>query len=297
VYPFERFTNRAKKVLTLAQEEAERAHHSYIGTEHLLLGLMREGEGLAGKALDNLGVEINEVRTTIESVLGRNEKIIIKQTIPTSRVKKVVELSFEEARKMGNPYVGTEHLLLGILVEGEGIAAHVLQDLGATLEKVRGEIQKLIKEIGVEPGYKPEGMHTPSVRRNIASGTSWEPVFGYSRAVRVGRVVYVSGTTATDETGRVVGEGDAHAQAVQALANIAKALEAAGASLKHVVRTRVYLTNIDDWEKVARAHKACLGENPPATTLVEVRRLIDPAMLVEIEAEAVIQDGRPTPPG
>src|SRR3979411_3352107 len=98
LYPFERFTERAKKVLTLAQEEAERSHHSYIGTEHLLLGLLREGEGLAAKVLNNLGVEINKVRSTIEAVLGRNERIINQQIIPMARVKKVIEISFEEAR-------------------------------------------------------------------------------------------------------------------------------------------------------------------------------------------------------
>ena len=145
MYPFERFTERAKKVLTLAQEEAERSHHSYIGTEHLLLGILREGEGLAAKVLNNLGVEINKVRATIESVLGRNERIIIQQIIPTSRVKKVIEIAFEQAREMGNNYVGTEHLLLGLLVEGEGIAAHILEDLGASLEMVRGEIDSLIQ--------------------------------------------------------------------------------------------------------------------------------------------------------
>ncbi len=154
LYPFERFTERAKKVLTLAQEEAERSHHSYIGTEHLLLGLLREGEGLAAKVLNNLGVEINKVRSTIESVLGRNERIIIQQIIPTSRVKKVIEISFEEARRMGNNYVGTEHLLLGLLIEGEGIAAHVLEDLGANLEKVRGEIDKLLHEFGHRRGVQ-----------------------------------------------------------------------------------------------------------------------------------------------
>jgi ATP-dependent Clp protease ATP-binding subunit ClpA len=150
LYPFERFTERAKKVLTLAQEEAERSHHSYIGTEHLLLGLLREGEGLAAKVLNNLGVEIGKVRQTIESVLGRNERIIIQQIIPTSRVKKVIEISFEEARRMGHNYVGTEHLLLGLLIEGEGIAAHVLEDLGATIEKVRAEIERLLVSTGAE---------------------------------------------------------------------------------------------------------------------------------------------------
>jgi ATP-dependent Clp protease ATP-binding subunit ClpA len=148
MYPFERFTARAKKVLTLAQEEAERSHHSYIGTEHLLLGLLRQEEGMAAKVLNNLGVELTTVRSTIESVLGRNEQFIIQQIIPTSRVKVVIETSFEEARRMGNTYVGTEHLLLGLLLEGEGIAAHVLQDLGANLEKVRGEIDRVLKEPG-----------------------------------------------------------------------------------------------------------------------------------------------------
>ena len=150
MYPFERFTERAKKVLTLAQEEAERSHHSYIGTEHLLLGLLREGEGLAAKVLNNLGVEIGKVRQTIESVLGRNERIIIQQIIPTSRVKKVIEISFEEARRMGHNYVGTEHLLLGLLIEGEGIAAHVLEDLGASLDKVRAEIERLLHDSTAE---------------------------------------------------------------------------------------------------------------------------------------------------
>src|SRR5256885_7991655 len=144
MYPFERFTERAKKVLTFAQEEAERSHHSYIGTEHLLLGLLRERDGLAGKVVDNLGVEIGKVRETIESVIERNERIIIQQIIPTSRVKKVIEISFEEARRMGHNYVGTEHLLLGLLVEGEGIAAHVLNDLGVSLEAARQLIDRLL---------------------------------------------------------------------------------------------------------------------------------------------------------
>jgi ATP-dependent Clp protease ATP-binding subunit ClpA len=149
VYPFERFTERAKYVLTLAQEEAERSHHSYIGTEHLLLGLLREGDGLAAKVLNNLGVEIGKVRQTIESVLGRNERIIIQQIIPTSRVKNVIEISFEESRRMGHNYVGTEHLLLGLLIEGEGIAAHVLEDLGVSVEGARREIERLL--VSTEP--------------------------------------------------------------------------------------------------------------------------------------------------
>src|ERR1700688_3486638 len=198
LYPFERFTERAKKVLTLAQEEAERSHHSYIGTEHLLLGLLREGEGLAAKVLNNLGVEIGKVRQTIESVLGRNERIIIQQIIPTSRVKKVIEISFEEARRMGNNYVGTEHLLLGLLIEGEGIAAHVLEDLGANLEKVRGEIDKLLHESGIDEESK-EAQKKPSKTplldqfcrdlTDLAIKNSLDPVIG--RAMEIERVVQI----------------------------------------------------------------------------------------------------------
>jgi ATP-dependent Clp protease ATP-binding subunit ClpA len=197
VYPFERFTEGAKQALTLAQEEAERSHHSYIGTEHLLLGLMRREEGLAAKALTSLGIGIGAVRSSIQSLLGENERIIIQQIIPTSRVKTVIEIAFREARSRGDGAVGTEHLLVGLLIEGEGIAAHVLEKLGATLEKVSGEIDRLHLEIGAESAAGEE-----EGGRQATKGTFGHSVTSVFRPSRPGERFGTGSPSSPDELGR-----------------------------------------------------------------------------------------------
>src|SRR5881296_3537660 len=143
---FDKFTDRARKVLTLAQDEAQRFNHNYIGTEHLLLGLVREGEGVAARVLENMNVELPKVRTAVEFIIGRGDRPVVGEVGLTPRAKRVIELAIDEARRLGHNYIGTEHLLLGLVREGEGIAAGVLESLGVNLDKVRHQVIHVLSQ-------------------------------------------------------------------------------------------------------------------------------------------------------
>src|SRR3974390_2311648 len=161
---FDKFTERARKVLSLAQEEAQRFQHNYIGTEHLLLGLVREGEGVAAKVLSNLGVELNKVRSAVEFIIGRGDRAVLGEIGLTPRAKKVIELAVDEARRLNHHYIGTEHLLLGLVREGEGIAAGVLESLGVNLEKVRTQTIQVLSQSQPGPHHDAKhGSKTPTI--------------------------------------------------------------------------------------------------------------------------------------
>ena len=158
---FDKFTDRARKVLTLAQEEAQRFNHNYIGTEHLLLGLVREGDGVAAKVLANMGVQLPKVRSAVEFIIGRGDSMIMGEIGLTPRAKKVIELSVDEARRLNHHYIGTEHLLLGLVREGEGIAAGVLESLGVNLEKVRAQVMQVVSQSSAQQSANKPQTKTP----------------------------------------------------------------------------------------------------------------------------------------
>src|SRR3954447_10609457 len=151
---FDKFTERARKVLQLAQEEAQRFNHNYIGTEHLLLGLVREGDGVAARVLGNMNVQLPKVRSAVEFIIGRGEATVIGEIGLTPRAKKVLELAVDEGRRLNHHYIGTEHLLLGLVREGEGIAAGVLESLGVNLEKVRTQVMQVVSQSSAQAQAK-----------------------------------------------------------------------------------------------------------------------------------------------
>jgi ATP-dependent Clp protease ATP-binding subunit ClpC len=180
VYPFERFSDDAKRSLTLAQAEAERSHHSYIGTEHLLVGVLQVAEGLGVRILAELGVDLEAVRRRL-AALRAGERTVVQQMIPTSRVKKVIELSFEEARRTGADEVTTGHIVVGLLLEGEGAAAQILKERGATVDDVR-DLLAMLTAADEAIGEAPGTIDTEAVRRVLAAAEGDAAEFG-SRVV------------------------------------------------------------------------------------------------------------------
>src|SRR5436309_7606702 len=192
---FERFTDRARRVVVLAQEEARMLDHNYIGTEHILLGLIREGEGVAAKALESLGISQEAVRQQVEEIIGRRQYTPSGHIPITPRAKKVLELSLREALQLGHNYIGTEHILLGLIREGEGVAAQVLVKLGADLDRVRLQVDQLLHGYqGKEPaatGAPTEALPSISLvldqfGRNLTAGAregKLDPVIGREKEI------------------------------------------------------------------------------------------------------------------
>ena len=190
---FDKFTERARRVLTLAQEEAQRFNHNYIGTEHLLLGLVREGDGVAAKVLGNLGVELGKVRSAVEFIIGRGDRAVLGEIGLTPRAKKVIELAVDEARRLNHHYIGTEHLLLGLVREGEGIAAGVLESLGVNLERVRAETTRILSQSGPATAGAGAGAAAGGSRSATRTPTIDELGFDLTAAARAGNLDPVIG--------------------------------------------------------------------------------------------------------
>ena len=196
---FDKFTDRARKVLTLAQDEAQRFNHNYIGTEHLLLGLVREGEGVAARVLENMNVELPKVRTAVEFIIGRGDRPVVGEVGLTPRAKRVIELAIDEARRLGHNYIGTEHLLLGLVREGEGIAAGVLESLGVNLDKVRHEVIRVLSQSSsAGPAQETKrASKTPTVDAlginltDAARADKLDPVIGREKEIE--RVIQILG--------------------------------------------------------------------------------------------------------
>jgi ATP-dependent Clp protease ATP-binding subunit ClpC len=173
---FERFTDRARRVVVLAQEEARMLNHNYVGTEHILLGLIHEGEGVAAKALESLGISLEAVRAQVEEIIGQGQQIPSEHIPFTPRAKKVMELSLREALQLGHDYIGTEHILLGLIREGDGVAAQVLIRLGADLNRVRQQVIAVLyqsKEPRLARREADEGAPLPEVQARLDAVEDW----------------------------------------------------------------------------------------------------------------------------
>ena len=214
---FNRFTERARKVILLAKEEAKRFNHDYIGTEHILLGLVREGEGVAAAVLASFGLSPDKIRLEVEKLVQPGPTTVVSGDLPfTPKAKKVIELAMEEARALGHNYIGTEHLLLGLIREGEGVASQVLMNLGLELEKVREEVMNLLgSEIpGYEMGQKVSHAKTPALDAfgrdltKLAKDGKLDPVIGrkneIERVIQILSIKRPCGDSGGDQSGKLL---------------------------------------------------------------------------------------------
>jgi len=212
----ERFTDRARRVVKLAEEEARKLDHNYIGTEHILLGLIREGEGVAAKALESLGISLEAVRVQVVEIIGQGQQVP-PEIIPfTPRAKKVLELSLRESLQLGHDYIGTEHILLGLIREGDGVAAQVLVKLGANLNRVRQQVIQLISGEQPQPGRLPpqEGVPAPEARARLdAIEGRLAAIDGLLAAVEQRVGIRPDTTDLDEEIDRIRGERQAAADA------------------------------------------------------------------------------------
>ena len=192
---FEKFSERARRVLTIAQEEARNLNHSYIGTEHILLGLVREDEGVAAKILTNMNINLGKVRSAVEFIIGRGEKPTTSETGLTPRAKRVIELAIDEARHLGQSYIGTEHLLLGLLREEEGVASGVLDSFGITLEQARNETAHFLSQGAPKSRLTRAASRTPVLDQlgidltTAARAGKLDPVIG--RTKEISRIIQI----------------------------------------------------------------------------------------------------------
>ena len=194
---FDKFSERARRVLSLAQEEAQRFNHNYIGTEHILLGLVRETDGVAARVLASLNIELSKVRSAVEFIIGRGDRAASGEICLTPRSKKVIELAVDEARRLSHHYIGTEHLLIGLMREGEGVAAGVLESLGVNLEKVRAETNRISSQSVPQSGHTSSrtSSKTPTLDQlgidltNMARQNKLDPVVGRHNEIQ--RVIQI----------------------------------------------------------------------------------------------------------
>ena len=284
---FERFTDRARRVVVLSQEEARLLNHNYIGTEHLLLGMLADGEGLAARVLESLGVELLDVRAIAANLSGA--ELDVAGHLPfTRRAKKAIELSLSEAIKLEHNYIGTEHIMLGIIRVGTGNGFGVLKAFGVDPRDLRASVLGLID--ATESSHSedlPELLRRGEPRDYAKSGSPYEERYGFSRAVRHGNRIEVAGTAPIPAESQELGK-TAYDQMLRCGVIVIAALTELGASAADVIRTVMYITDPTESDEIGRAHAELFGEAAPAATMVVVAGLLEPDWKVELEVSAQV---------